>query len=181
MAQVVVGRVGRAHGVRGEITVELRTDQPERRFAPGSVLAVETPDGAAHPVESVTVVGSRWHHGRLLVRFEGFRDRNAADALRGTVLLSDVEPGESPDDPEEFYDHQLVGLDVRTTDGDDVGRVEAVVHGPGQDLLVVATGDGEALVPFVSALVPEVDLRAGRVVVADRPGLLAPADHDEDA
>ena len=181
--QVVVGRIGRPHGIRGELSVEPRSDEPERRFATGAVLATETPRGSAphgpgRP-RSLTVESVRWHQDRLLVRFVEVPDRNAAEAARGLVLLADVPTDETPEDPEEFYDHQLVGLRVETTEGAAVGEVALVQHGAGQDLLVIRTPDGaEVLVPFVTALVPEVDVPGGRVVVADRPGLLTPLDEE---
>jgi 16S rRNA processing protein RimM len=184
--EVVVGRLGRPHGVRGELTVELRTDEPERRFADGAVLAVRRPtgraagSGASARHERLTVAGTRWHQDRLLVSFEEIPDRNAAEAARGLLLVVTVDPGERPEDPEEFYDHQLVGLAVVTLDGRAEGTVVEVLHAGAQDLLVVRReGRDDALVPFVSALVPEVDLAAGRVVVADRPGLLEPLPDDD--
>jgi len=177
--EVVVGRVGRAHGVRGEVSVELRTDEPARRFADGAVLRTGSPDGepprtSARPA-ALTVERTRWHQSRLLVSFAEAPDRTAAEALRGLTLLTDVDVAESPEDPEEFYDHQLVGLAVVTTEGAPVGEVTEVAHGSGQDLLVIRASDGtEVLVPFVSALVPVVDVSARRIEVADRPGLLSP-------
>ena len=174
--EVVVARVGRPHGVRGEVSVELRTDEPERRFADGAVLDVRPPGGRlpdGNPAR-LTVSGSRTHQDRLLVSFAEVGDRNAAERLRGALLVTDV-GGEVPEDPEEFYDHQLVGLAVVTVEGTASGTVAEVVHTGAQDLLVVRRpGREDALVPFVAALVPEVDLEAGRVVVADRPGLLEP-------
>ena len=181
--EVVVGRIGRAHGIRGEVSVEPRTDEPERRFIAGAVLRTETPAGSpphgpGRPPE-LTVEGTRWHQGRLLVTFEEIRDRTAAEVARGLLLVTDVPLEEKPEDPEEFYDHQLVGLRVETTDGGHVGRLASVVHGAAQDLLVVDTTDGrEVLVPFVTPLVPEVDVAGGRVVVADRPGLLTPLEEE---
>jgi 16S rRNA processing protein RimM len=182
--EVVVGRTGRPHGIRGEVTVEPRTDEPDRRFAVGTVLRTETPSGATPHGDrrptALTVDAVRRHQGRLLVRFAELADRDAAEAARGLVLLADVAVDETPQDPEEFYDHQLVGLDVATEEGEPVGRVDSVVHGAAQDLLVIAAPDGrEVLVPFVSALVPQVDLAAGRLVVADRPGLITPLPDDE--
>ena len=182
--QVVVGRIGKPHGIRGEVSVESRTDEPERRFAVGAVLTTETPRGGAphgpgRPTR-LTIRTVRWHLDRLLVTFDEVADRNAAEVARGLVLLADVPEDEVPEDPEEFYDHQLVGLRVVTTDGNTVGEVGSVVHGAAQDLLVVNAEDGrEVLVPFVAALVPEVDLAGRRVVVADRPGLLTPLDEEE--
>ena len=184
--EVVVGRIGRAHGVKGEVSVEPRTDEPERRFAEGSVLMTRTPQGkaltGAQPSRpaALTVVRTRWHQSRLLVTFDGIEDRTAAEGLRGLSLATEVDPRELPEDPEEFYDHQLVGLRVHTTDGVPVGEVADVLHATGQDLLAVQTPDErEVLVPFVSQLVPVVDVPAGRVEIADRPGLLSPLP-DED-
>jgi 16S rRNA processing protein RimM len=174
--EVVVGRVGRPHGVKGEVTVEPRTDEPARRFAAGSLLRAERPAGAPPPAFPVlTVEATRWHQDRLLVRFRELGDREQAEAARGLLLHVTVDPDESPEDAEEFYDHQLLGLEVLTADGAPAGVVADVLHAGAQDLLVVRRdGREDALVPFVAALVPEVDLEAGRVLVADRPGLLEP-------
>jgi 16S rRNA processing protein RimM len=178
--EVVVGRIGKPHGIRGEVTLDVRTDEPERRFAPGTTLRAEAPAGADRRPSSLTVARARWHQSTLLVTFEELADRNAAEAARGTVLHATIGLDETPDDPEEYYDHQLVGLDVVDVDGTPLGTVKALVHGSAQDLLTVRTTDGrDALVPFVTALVPEVDLGAGRVVVADRPGLVSPFPDDE--
>jgi 16S rRNA processing protein RimM len=181
--EVVVGRIGRPHGVKGEVSVEVRTDEPDRRFADGTVLGTRTPRGVApHGPDrpaALTVQRTRWHQSRLLVTFAELADRTAAEAVRGLTLVTDVDATEVPDDPEEFYDHQLVGLAVVTTEGKPVGEVTEVLHSAGQDLLAVRGLDGgEVLVPFVSALVPVVDVRGGRVEVADRPGLLSPLDED---
>jgi 16S rRNA processing protein RimM len=175
-AEVVVGRVGRPHGVRGELSVEPRTDEPERRFAVGATVTARRPAGGPAPAYStLTVAAVRWHQDRLLVRFAEIADRTAAEAARGLVLVTEVATDDRPEDPEEFYDHQLVGLSVRTTDGADVGTVVEILHSGAQDLVVVRReGRDDALVPFVTALVPEVDLEAGVLVVADRPGLLEP-------
>jgi 16S rRNA processing protein RimM len=172
--EVVVGRIGKPHGIRGEVTVDVRTDEPERRFADGAVLRAEPPAGSASALREVTVASTRWHQSTLLARFAEIPDRNAAEAARGVVLLADVPADESPADPEEFYDHQLVGLEAYDEHGTLLGTLTRVVHGA-QDLLTIRTADGrEAMVPFVAALVPEVDLTRGRVVVADRPGLVTP-------
>jgi 16S rRNA processing protein RimM len=161
---VVVGRIGRAHGLKGEVFVEPRTDEPGRRFATGQVL--KTAGGL------LTVSSSRTHSGKLVLRFEEIDGRDAAEAARGTELTCLVDPDELPDDPEEFYDHQLVGLRVETTDGEVVGELERVQHGTAQDLLIIRTPEREVLFPFVSAFVPEVDVRGGRIVIDDQPGLL---------
>ena len=177
--EVVIGRIGKPHGIRGEVTLDVRTDEPERRFAPGTTLRAEAPAGADRRPSSLTVARARWHQTTLLVTFEELADRNAAEAARGTVLHATIAHDETPEDPEEYYDHQLVGLDVVDLDGSPLGTVKALVHGSAQDLLTVRTPDGrDTLVPFVSALVPEVDLTAGRIVVADRPGLVSPFPDD---
>lgn len=163
---VVVGRLSRAHGIRGEIAVTVRTDEPERRFAPGSSLVCGD--------RTLTVRSSRHHSGRLLVAFEEVPDRTAAEHLTGTLLEAEIDPSEVPDDPEEFYDHQLVDLAVQTADGSVVGTVTAVLHLPEQDSLVVDVDGREVIVPFVEALVPDVDLTAGHVRLSDVPGLLDP-------
>ena len=223
--QLVVGRVTRPHGVRGEVSVEVRTDDPDLRFAVGRVMA--TDPAAAGPL---TVESVRWHSGRLLIRFAGIADRNQAEELRGTWLTLDSAEVGSTGDPDEFHDHELIGLAVVTTLGEPVGRVTDVRHF-GQDLLVIEpaparssaapkagaaetaaakTGPAEAspaetgpvptgpaqagrgpggparparaqpgnglgselLVPFVAAIVPEVDVAAGRLVIDPPPGLL---------
>jgi 16S rRNA processing protein RimM len=175
--EVVVGRIGKAHGIKGEVSVEPRTDEPERRFAVGTTLPAARPNGS--DARTLTVKSTRWHQDRLLVVFEEIPDRNAAEAARGLVLTATVDPADTPDDPDEFYDHQLVGLAAYTTDGDSVGNVTEVIHAGGQDLLAIKTATGEVLVPFVQALVPVVDLATGRLEIADRPGLLTPLEDDE--
>jgi 16S rRNA processing protein RimM len=137
--QLVVGRVGRAHGVRGEVSVQVRTDDPGRRFAPRSVLA--TDPAALGPL---TVGSVRWHLGRLLVRFDGLADRTRAEELAGALLLVDSAAVGTPEDPDEFNDHDLIGLVAVTVAGDRVGTVTDVLH-HGQDLLVIsAAGDAGA-------------------------------------
>jgi 16S rRNA processing protein RimM len=166
--QLVVGRIGRAHGIRGEVTVEVRTDDPDRRLGAGVVVLTDPPE-----IGPLTVASGKVHSGRLLLAFEGVHDRTGAEALRGTLLIAEVDPDEVPDDPEEFFDHQLVGLAVVTTAGAAVGEVAEMLHLPGQDLIAVRRPDGsEALVPFVTEIVPEVDVASGRIVVDPPPGLL---------
>jgi 16S rRNA processing protein RimM len=172
--EVVVGRIGKPHGIRGEVTVDVRSDEPDRRFADGAVLRADAPRGSAFAHASLTVVRTRWHQQVLLATFEEIGDRTAAEGARNVLLHATVATDESPEDPEEFYDHQLVGLAVHDLEGVLLGEVTGLVHGA-QDLLQVRAVDGRAtLVPFVAALVPEVDVAGGRVVVADRPGLVAP-------
>ena len=177
--EVLVGRIGKPHGLRGDVTVDVRTDEPEERFTPGSVLRAEPPRGSAWQRPTLTVADARWHLSVLLVRFEEIADRTAAESARGVLLHATRAADATPDDPDEYYDHQLVGLAAYDLDGTLLGEVSAVVHGGAQDLLSIRTPDRrDTLVPFVKALVPEVDLVAGRVVVADRPGLVAPLPED---
>lgn len=174
--QVIVGRIGRAHGIRGEVGIDVRTDEPERRFAVGAELTTDS-----QPPRVLTVADARWHSGRLLVKFSEVPDRTAAEGLRNLVLLSEVAEDERPEDPDEFYDRDLIGLEVRTTDGTVAGKVTTVIHLPAQDLLEIGRPDGQtALVPLVTDLVPAVEPAEGYLVVADRPGLLDPEGADVD-
>jgi len=167
---LVVGRVGRAHGLRGEVLVDVRTDSPELRLAPGAVLATDPADAGP-----LTIGTGRVHSGRLLLHFDGVADRTAAEALRGVLLLAEVDPDVLPDDEDEWYDHQLVGLDAVLADGELLGHVREVLHLPGHDVLAVTRPDGiEVLVPFVTEIVPDVDVAANRLVVTPPPGLLEP-------
>ncbi len=173
--EVVVGRIGKPHGLRGEVTVDVRTDEPERRFATGTVLRAQPPAGSASTLRSLTVSGSRWHQSVLLVSFAEIDGRNGAEAARGIVLHADLPADATPDDPDEYYDHQLIGLTAYDEHGTELGSLTAVQHGSAQDLLTIRTPDGrDTLVPFVTELVPEVDVATGRIVVADRPGLVTP-------
>jgi 16S rRNA processing protein RimM len=168
--QLVVGRISRPHGVRGELTVEVRTDDPELRLAAGAVLVTEP--AAAGPL---TVTRARWHSGRLLLSFDGVTDRAQADQLRGILLVVDSAELEDIADPDEFRDHQLIGLAVIGPDGEHIGAVADVLH-HGQDLLVIAgTGKragAQIMMPFVAELVPEVDLPGRRLVIDPPAGLL---------
>jgi len=170
--QLVVGRVGRPHGLRGEVTVAVRTDDPDQRFVAGSSLDTIPPERGP-----LTVAAARWHSGRLLVRFAGYEDRGAADALRETMLAIDSGQLTPLTDPEEYYDHDLIGMHVVTVAGEPVGIVADVLH-HGQDMLVVdgagPRAGAEILVPFVAPIVPDVDMAAGRLVIDPPPGLLDP-------
>ncbi len=160
--QVIVGTVGRAHGLRGQVTVRPRTDSVEERFAPGSTVVAQG--------RTLTVAGHTYTQGRLVVWFDGVPDRTAAEALRGLDLWAEGVPEAIGED--EFHDSELIGLAAVAPDGRALGEVVAVEHPPLQDLLVVRTPGGDRLVPFVAALVPEVDPAAGRVVIDPIPGLL---------
>jgi len=167
VVEVLIGVVTRAHGVRGEVVVEARTDEPELRFAAGATARIENQQ------RTLTVDGARDHGGRLLVRFREISDRNAAEALRGSRLVVDVDPADRPAEPEEYYDRQLIGLTVLDAAGAEVGRVTGVAHLPAQDLLEIDASGAERLVPFVADLVPEIDLARGLLRLADVPGLLS--------
>lgn len=177
--EVIVGRIGKAHGIRGDLLVEPLTDEPDRRFAAGQQLSE---DGGTR---TWTVRSARWHSGKLVVSLAEVADRTAAEALRGVRVVARVSETETPEDAEEFYDRHLIGLTVLSA-GTPRGAVAGVLH-QAQDLLEIKMSDGEIrLVPFVEALVPEVDLAAGTLTVADLPGLLTdepdePSDGDAPA
>lgn len=167
---LVVGRVVKAHGVTGELVVDVRTDDPDERFTAGATLRGRSARGRSeqrYVIESV-----RPHGNRLLVRLAGVVDRDGADALRGTLFLVDAADLPPIDDPDEFYDHQLEGLQVRTVDGAQIGTVAEVLHTAAGELLAVRTGDREVLVPFVSAIVTSVSLADGVVEIDPPEGLL---------
>ncbi len=167
MTQLQVGRIGRAHGIRGEVTVTPLTDDPASRFAVGVQLQT---DSATRPV--LTVSGARQSGPVQVVGFEGIVDRNTAELLRGIGLFVDAGSLPAPDDEDEFYDHQLVGLAVHHRNGELLGAVVDVMHPPAAPVLVVTRPDGsEELVPFVRAIVPEVDVAGGRVVVDPPDGM----------
>jgi 16S rRNA processing protein RimM len=208
--RVIVGRVGRPHGICGEVVIGVRTDEPDLRFALGATLYIDRdppsgpPEGAPQgergggqppgtrgdpggssprgntvpPGPTLTVASVRWHSGQLLVAFAGITDRTAAGELTGSWLSVDSSQLPDTPDPDEFRDHELIGLSVRTAAGEAVGVVTDVLH-HGQDLLVICRpDDDECLVPFVKAIVPEVDVAAGVLVIDPPPGLLDPAQAD---
>ena len=169
---LVVGRVVKAHGIGGEVVVDVRTDDPYDRFAPGNALRARARD----KTERRFVVDSmREHSGRLLVRLEGVASRDAADALRGSLFVVDAADLPEIEEPDEFYDHQLEGLRVRTTAGHDVGVVAEVLHTAAGEILAVRPIEGdvpEILVPFVGAIVTSVSLADGLVEIDPPEGLL---------
>lgn len=166
--RLTVGRIGKPQGIRGEVTVEVRTDVPEVRFAVGSVLFTDPAERGP-----LTVAAARDQNGRLIVAFQGVADRNEAELLRNTMLLVDAADVPPSDDPDEFHDTQLMGLAAHLTDGSRLGEVTDVLHLPHGDVLVVRRSDDtEALVPFVKTIVPAVDVAGGRLVVNPPEGLL---------
>ncbi|MFN8080459.1 MAG: ribosome maturation factor RimM [Kineosporiaceae bacterium] len=175
--RLLVARVGRAHGIRGEVTVQVHTDDPEARFAPGSVL-LPAAAGPGLPA-ALTVTATRDHNGVRLLTFAEIADRTAAEALRGVRLEVDVAEAEADSEDDAWYDHDLIGLHAVDPAGHPVGRVVGVEHLPAQDLLEVeVTGGERRLVPLVTAIVPEVDIAGGRVVIDAPPGLLSDLDDD---
>ena len=166
--QLVVGRIAKAHGIGGEVSVDVRTDDPDYRFAPGSSLATDPPERGP-----VVIERARWHSGRLLVRIAGVDDRTAAEALRGTLLVADSTTSADSGDTEDFWDHDLIGLAAVLGDGSVIGEISDVLHPPGPDVLVVRRPSGDdVLVPFVRDIVPMVEVSAGRVVLTPPDGLL---------
>jgi 16S rRNA processing protein RimM len=175
MTELVVARVGRPQGLRGEVSVEVRTDDPAGRFVVGATFRTD-PESAG----PLTLSSVRDQSGRLILGFEGCTDRTAAEGVRGVLLVVDSDES-APSDAEEWYDHQLIGLRAKTPDGRDLGVVRRVEHLPVQDLLVIrpatpAADGGDVLVPFVRALVPEVDVDAGHLVIDPPGGLFDPVD-----
>jgi 16S rRNA processing protein RimM len=168
--ELTVGRVAKAHGVTGELVVEVRTDDPELRFAPGATLRAKA---SGQPERNYVVAAVRPHGNRLLLRLEGVADRNAADALRGSLFVIDSSALPPIDEADTYYDHQLEGLLVRTTAGREIGTVAEVLHtGAGELLAVNRAEAGELLVPFVSAIVTSVSLDSGIVEIDPPEGLL---------
>lgn len=165
LVEVTVGVIGRAHGIKGELAIEIRTDEVARRFVPGAEMTTETG-------RRLTLAGTRWASGRLLARFDEVADRTAAELLRGANLHVQVPLNEAPSGADEYFDRQLVGLRVLDAAGTAVGVITEVQHGPAQDLLVVDVAGSERLIPFVTELVPLVDLRAGHVQLAAVEGLI---------
>ena len=173
--ELVVGRVAKAHGVTGELVVDVRTDDPDVRFARGKTLRGRASRGGAE--RDYTIESVREHSGRLLLRLAGVVGRDAADALRGTLFLVDADDLPPITEPDEYYDHQLEGLGVRTVTGEDVGTIAEVLHTAAGELLSVKSAEGtEILVPFVSAIVTTVSLTDGIVEIDPPDGLLNLAD-----
>ena len=152
-----VGRIGRAHGILGEATIEVRTTEPERRFAIGAELFTDT--------GNLKVSSARVHNGILLLGFEGIEDRNGIEKLRDTLLYSEVDINEPGADEDDYHVQQLIGLRAELEDGSEFGVITDVLNLPAQDCLAIKTKSGEVLIPFVRQLVPIVDLNAKKVVV----------------
>ncbi|TFV99449.1 ribosome maturation factor RimM [Leifsonia flava] len=173
-----VGRLLKAHGLKGAIKLELYTDAPERRFVPGAVFSLQVPPGTPWHGKSIELIELRWYNQHPVGFFKDVPDRTAAEALAKAILWVDQDPTELTGEEDAWYDHQLVGLDV-VRDGVKVGLVARIDHLPAQDLIIVKTTTGEVMVPFVSAIVPSVDLTTGVVTVTPPLGLFEEIPDDD--
>ena len=168
--QLRVGRLVKAHGLKGALKIELYTDDPQRRFAPGAVFTLQVPTSSPWHGKTLELTELRFYNSHPVGFFQGVDDRSAAETLVKAILWVDQDPSETPEEPDAWYDHQLVGLRA-LRDGVEVGKVIRVDHLPAQDLLAVKSGDREVLVPFVAAIVPAVDIAAGTVTITPPAGL----------
>lgn len=176
--QLRVGRLTKAHGLKGAIKLELYTDDPEHRFTPGAVFTLQVPTSSKWHGKTLELSELRWYNGHPVGFFRGVTDRTEAETLIKAILWVDLEQADATADPDAWYDHQLVGLHA-IRDGVDVGIIARVDHLPAQDLLAIRTANGEVLVPFVGALVPDVDLARGTVTVTPPPGLFEDLPDDD--
>lgn len=181
--QLRVGRLVKAHGLKGALKLELYTDDPDGRFVPGATFTLQVPEASPWHGKSVTVREFRWMNSHPVLFLEDVNDRDAAESLVKAILWVDQD-GDATAEDDAWFDHQLVGLDV-VREGERVGRIARVDHLPAQDLLIVQRDgdDTEILVPFVKAIVPEVDVAGGRVIVTPPAGLFEdlPADESDDS
>ncbi len=177
--QLRVGRLLKAHGLKGALKVELYTDDPDRRFVPGAEFTLQVPTGSPWHGKTLTLIELRWYNGQPVAFFEGVADRTAAESLVKAILWIE-QSADEPDEPDAWYDFQLVGLRA-LRDGVEVGTVARVDHLPAQDILAIRTPDREVLVPFVSAIVPLVDIAAGTLTLTPPAGLFEDLADDEPA
>ncbi|TFB92867.1 ribosome maturation factor RimM [Cryobacterium sp. HLT2-28] len=180
-SQLRVGRLTKAHGLKGAIKLELFTDDPGRRFVPGAVFTLQVPTGSPWHGKTLELVELRWYNQHAVGFFKDVPDREAAEALAKAILWIDQDDEEQPDEEDAWYDHQLVGLAV-VRDGEKIGTITRLEHLPAQDLLIVKTPAGEVMIPFVKAIVPSVDITTGIVTITPPPGLLEelPEEPDDD-
>lgn len=177
--QLRVGRLTKAHGLKGAIKIELYTDEPEKRFIPGAVFSLQVPDSSPWHGKTIELNELRWYNSHPVAFFKGIDDRTTAESIIKAILWVDHDTTVLPDEPDAWYDHQLTGLKV-IRDGVEVGTVGAVEHLPSQDLLVIKTANGDVMLPFVKALVPEVDFEAGTMTITPPGGLFETIDDDDD-
>jgi 16S rRNA processing protein RimM len=178
--QLRVGRLTKAHGLKGALKLELFTDDPARRFVPGAVFTLQVPTGSPWHGKTLTLTELRWYNGHPVGFFEGVSDRSEAETLVKAILWIEQDSAEASPEEDAWYDHQLVGLAVHR-DGEKVGTVARVDHFPAQDLLIVATATGEVMVPFVKAIVPAVDIQTGVVTVTPPVGLFEEVPEEDEA
>ncbi|MBF4462158.1 MULTISPECIES: ribosome maturation factor RimM [unclassified Rathayibacter] len=178
--QLRVARLTKAHGLKGAIKLELYTDEPDRRFTPGSTFTLQVPRTSEWHGKTLELVELRWYNSHPVAFFKGVADRSAAETLLKAILWIDEEVQTQPGEDDSWYDYQLVGMKV-VRDGIEVGTVRRVDHFPAQDLLIVATPAGEVMVPFVKAIVPSIDPVAGVVTVTPPIGLFEEAPEEEPA
>jgi len=176
--QLRVARLTKAHGLKGALKLELYTDDPARRFTPGATFDLQVPTSSPWHGKTLELAELRWYNGHPVGFFVGVGDRTAAEGLVKAILWVDQDESETPDEPDAWYDHQLVGLRA-VRDGAEVGRVARVDHLPAQDLLAITTGTGEVLVPFLKIFVPAVDIAAGTVTLTPPAGLFEELPDDD--
>ncbi|WP_255513524.1 ribosome maturation factor RimM [Homoserinibacter sp. GY 40078] len=167
--QLRVGRLVKAHGLKGALKLELYTDDPAKRFVPGATFSLQVPSSSPWHGKTIELSELRWYNGHPVAFFVDVADRTAAETLVKAILWVDADVSDD-DEPDAWYDHQLVGLRAMR-DGVEVGTVIRVDHLPAQDLLVVRAGEREVLVPLVAAIVPGVDIDGGTVTLTPPPGL----------
>jgi 16S rRNA processing protein RimM len=165
-----VGRLVKAHGLKGALKLELYTDSPDQRFRAGQELELQVPETSEWFGKTVKVAELRFYNQAPVLFLEGIQDRSQAETLVKAILLIETDPEQLPEDPEAWYDHQLVGLNAVVGE-EVVGKVIRVDHLPAQDLLAIETTNGEVLVPFVKQIVPSVDIQKGQVVLTPPAGL----------
>ena len=165
-----VGRLVKAHGLKGAIKLELYTDSPDQRFQPGQVLELQVPETSEWFGKTIKVLELRFYNQSPVLFLEGIDDRSKAETLIKAILLIETDVDALPEEPEAWYDHQLVGLKA-LVGGEVVGSVARVDHLPAQDLLAIETANGEVLVPFVKQIVPEVDVALGQLTLTPPAGL----------
>lgn len=176
--QLRVGRLTKAHGLKGAIKVELYTDAPERRFVPGAVFALQVPVESEWHGKTIELTELKWYNSHPVAFFKDVSDRSAAESLIKAILWIDQDLDEPSDEEDAWFDHQLVGLAV-LRDGVQVGTVKQIDHLPAQDLLTIGTSAGDVLVPFVKAIVTSVDIEAGTMTVTPPLGLFEDLADDE--
>ena len=175
--QLRVGRLTKAHGLKGAIKVELYTDDPAGRFTPGATFSLQVPTTSAWHGKTLELIELKWYNQQRVAFFAGVLDRTAAESLIKAILWVDQDLAELPAEEDAWFDHQLIGLCVVRA-GVEVGTVKAIDHFPAQDLITVSTDSGDVLVPFVKAIVTAVDVAAGTMTVDPPIGLFEEIDDD---